>query len=216
LLFLDIIVQPGIAMTIQRLIASVFVAAIAAVSIGSASAAPLSQWASTVKGFSSEYGTGNDSWSSRQVLGAPNTFGYGDIGTSWAPRPRNGTLEYISVGFDTAVFATGATIRETWGNGSVYQIDAIDTLGNLHQVWAGTDPSTAGAPYDFSISWDATSFLVNGLKVYVNTSHSGDWEEIDAIRLTGDAPAQVPEPASLALMGLGLGLAGIARRRRAA
>ncbi|CAN7614934.1 PEP-CTERM sorting domain-containing protein [Massilia sp. LjRoot122] len=202
-------------MSIKRLLMSTFATVLLAAA-GSASAAPLLQYASTVKGFSSEYGTGDNSWSSRQVLGAPNTFGYGDIGTSWAPRPRDGTLEYISVGFDTAVFATGATIRETWGNGFVYQVDLIDTLGNLHQVWSGVDPSTAGAPYDFSISWDATAFLVNGLKVYVNTSLSGDWEEIDSIQLAGNAPAQVPEPTSLALMGAGLALCGGLRRRRRA
>jgi hypothetical protein len=203
-------------MSIQRLIATtlatVFLAALAA----SASAAPLLQYASSVKGFSSEYGTGNDSWASSQVLGAPNTFGYGDIGTSWAPRPRDGTLEFISVGFDTAVYATGATIRETWGNGFVYRVDAIDTLGAYHQVWAGVDTSPAGAAYDFSVSWDATAFLVNGLKVYVNTSHTGDWEEIDSIQLAGTAPQQVPEPASLALMGAGLALCGAVRRRRRA
>lgn len=204
-------------MTAKHLIASVFAAAIAAASIGSAAAAPLSQYASTVKGFSSQWSAG--SWSAAQVLGAPNTFGYGDIATAWAPGSQNGTLEWISVGFDTAVYANGATIRETSGNGFVYQVDVIDTLGNLHQVWNGSDTSAPGVPFDFSMSWATTSYLVSGLKVYVNTNTTSTWEEIDAISLLGDTTApngQVPEPASLALLGLGLGLAGFARRRRAA
>jgi hypothetical protein len=202
----------------KHLIASACSAVILAASIGSAVAAPLSQYAGTVLAVSSEYGSSR--WNAGQVLGTPNTPFYGDHATAWAPRNQNGTLEFISVSFGTAVYATGATIRETSGNGFVYQIDAIDTFGNFHKVWSGVDTSPAYVAYDFAVAWDITSFQVAGLKVYVNTDHSSTWEEIDSILLSGDTelppPAPVPEPASVALMGLGLGLAGLVRRRRKA
>jgi hypothetical protein len=200
-------------MSLKHLISAACATAILVAS--AAGAAPLLQYASTVKDFSSQYSSG--SWSAAQVLGAPNTFVYGDYATAWAPLHQNGTAETISVGFANAVYATGATIRETSGNGFVTQIDVIDTMGNFHTVWAGADTSLTNVPFDFAASWKTTSFLVSGLKVYVNTNHSGSWEEIDAIRLAGDTvapPAPVPEPATLALMGAGFGLLGMARRRR--
>ncbi len=200
-------------MKLHSLIAAALLAAAT-----SASAVPLKQYASTLKGFSSEYVPSAASWNAVQVLGEPDTFIHGDYGTAWAPANQNGSFEWISVGFDTAVYASGATIRETYNNGFVYQVDAIDTLGNLHTVWKGVDTSAANVPFDFTVTWAGTSYLVNGLKVYVDTRHSSSWEEIDAIRLLGDtvAPsAQVPEPASLGLLGAGFALIGWTRRRQA-
>ncbi len=171
------------------------------------------EYANTVLAFSSQWSA--TLWSANQVLGPPDTFGYGDISTAWAPGYQNWTLEYVSVSFVTPVYAFGAVIRETSGNGFVYQIDAIDLANNYHTVWSGTDPSLPGAPVDFSVSWSQTSYLVSGIKVYVDTSHTLSWEETDSIRLDGDTePRPIPEPASLMLLATGLlGLAGIVRRK---
>src|SRR5262249_34217247 len=48
----------------------------------------LSEWASSVLGFSSQYSAGY--WSAQQALGAPNTMTYGDIASAWAPASPNG------------------------------------------------------------------------------------------------------------------------------
>jgi len=61
------------------------------------------QWADFVIGFSSQYSVGG--WSAVQMLGEPNTFGYGDINTSWASTSTNGTQEYVTLGFDVPVYA---------------------------------------------------------------------------------------------------------------
>jgi hypothetical protein len=196
----------------SRFIASVITAGALLVGTGGAHAAPILQYASSVIGFSSQYSTTN--WSAQQVLGAPNTPNYGDIQTAWAPVPRNGSLEWISVGFGTAVYATGATIRESYGNGFVYRVDLIDTLGNLHNVWSGVDNSAPNVLADFALSWAQTSYLVSGVKVYTNTDHNlSAWEEIDAIQLAGSTTAaNVPEPGTMVL--LGMGLLGVAASRR--
>ena len=181
-----------------------------------AQAAPTEEWASSVLGFSSQWSAGG--WSAAQALGEPDTFGYGDINTAWAPAPSNGTREFISLGFATPTYATGALIRETYGNGFVYQIDAIDTLGGVHTVWTGTDPSQPGTPVDFLANWAPTAFLTRGLTIHVDTNHNlGAWEEIDAVKLYGDT-TPVPEPGGVALALGGLGLLGartlLARRRQ--
>ncbi|HQR02493.1 MAG TPA: PEP-CTERM sorting domain-containing protein [Rhodocyclaceae bacterium] len=178
-----------------------------------AGAASFNQYASSVVGFSSQWSTGP--WSAAQALGAPDTFAYGDIGTAWAPGPKNGTLEYLSLDFATPVYSTGATIRETYGNGFVYQIDAIDTNSGYHTVWSGTDPSLPGTPVDFSVTWATMSFQTAGLKIYVNTNHNLDtWEEIDSVTLSGDLLAPVPEPETYAMLMAGLGLLGAMAKRR--
>lgn len=176
-------------------------------------AGTLSQYASKVIDYSSQYSS--DSWSAKQVLGAPDTFAYGDIRTAWAPRRQNGRTEFVAVGFDTEVYAHQVTVRETWGNGFVRKLDVIDQGGSLHTVWSGVDPSQAGSPVDFKINFKRTDFLVKGVKVYIDTNNNRrTWEEIDSIQLVG---ATVPEPASLAVFGIGtLALACGRRRQRRA
>lgn len=142
------------------------------------------QWAKTVLGFSSEYGP--NGWSAAQATGACNTAGYGDKNTAWTPRVAQGSDEFLSLGFETSVHASGAIIRETYGNGFVTRVEAIDTDGNSHVVWEGEDSSPLGQVADFEVTWPETDYLVKGLTIHVTTrKHPGVWKEIDSVQLIG-------------------------------
>ncbi|MGO8761871.1 MAG: hypothetical protein ACLP2P_09950 [Desulfobaccales bacterium] len=179
----------------------------------SAEAATIDQWANSVIGFSSQW-TSSD-WSAAQALGAPNTPAYGDMVTAWAPLGANGPLEFIELGYSTPVYASGITIRETFGNGCVYQVDVLDQSQVLHVVWTGTDPSQQGSPVDFLVSFAETAYLVTGVEIFINTSDAlSEWPEIDAVQLSGST-SSAPIPPTLLLLGSGLvGLAGWRRFRK--
>ena len=116
-------------------------------------------------------------WSAAQTLGAPNTFGYGDISTAWAASSVDGGLEYVAVGYGTPVFANGVTVRETNCNGFVTKIELLDVSDTYHTVWQGQDPSQPGQPVDFEVTFPVTVYEVKGVRVTTDTTHvPGGWE----------------------------------------
>ena len=152
------------------------------------------QWASEVLGFSSEYRPSPDSWSAFQALGEPNVLAYEDDPSAWCGNMANGTTEWIALGYDTPVYATGVTIRESWGNGFVRRVDLRNALtGTWEQVWSGMDPSLPGDLTDFEVPFTLRSYLVDAVRIITDTDHSRVWEEIDAVALQGTtlAPAVV-------------------------
>src|SRR3989449_1897891 len=146
----------------------------------------LSQYASTVIDFSSQFST--SSFAATQALGAPNVSTYGDNASAWAPTSRNGTVEFITLGYSTPVSATGVTIRETWGNGFVTKVELLDVSDAFHTVFNGTDPSLPGTPADFDIAFAPTTYQVKAVRITTDTNHNlSTWEEIDGVQLRGIA-----------------------------
>jgi hypothetical protein len=146
------------------------------------------QWANNIINVSSEFNASPGDYSAAKALGAPDVTAYGDNPKAWSPLSKNGTQETITLGYATAVYAQGVTIREVNGNGFVTRVDLIDTTGTPHTVWAGTDPTQPGSPGELTLSFAPANYLVNAVKVYVNTdTNASTWEQIDAVILYGQA-----------------------------
>ena len=134
-----------------------------------ASLDPVSQYATRVIGFSSEWT--DTEWSAARRARGP---GRGRLCRRpprlGAPHPgRRG--DFLTVGFDTPVYADGVTVWETFGNGFVTGVDVVDTDGVYHTVWTGADPSPPGVPSALRLDWAATSYLVAGVKIYVGSGN---------------------------------------------
>lgn len=146
-----------------------------------------SVYASSIIGQSSEYGTTiEDGYAAEAIIGAPDVTEYGDSGNAWAAQTAdNPDGEWVTVGFDRGYIANGIEIRETLGSGFVTKVELLDSKGNYHEVWTGTDPSPLDEIADFRIEFAATDYLVVGAKISVNSERViGDWEEIDAVKLS--------------------------------
>lgn len=148
------------------------------------------QWASGSTA-SSEYTA--DRWSANQATGAPNTDACGDISTAWAPLTSGSDPEWLNLSFATPVQAIGVRVHETYNAGFIYQVDLVDTSGQNHTIWTGSD--TTICPGWFEIAFDKTQYSVNG--VILHTKIAG-WEEVDAVELLGEGAegTSAPVPSS--------------------
>ena len=144
----------------------------------------ISQWASEVVDFSSQYGS--PSWAATQVLGEPNTRGCSDAKTAWAPGPKNSGNEFVRVRFAQAVLFPTIGVHETLGVGTVRKIVLWDAEGNGTEV--DVQDSLRECPGVATFQFDDYTKPVNEFTVVLDTKAVSGWNEIDAISLSGKVP----------------------------
>jgi uncharacterized repeat protein (TIGR03803 family) len=121
------------------------------------------------------------------ALGAPD-------GPGWGPDASDRSSPYLTLGFDTPMYADGVSIWENAGippyfgfpgdyNGFVTRIDLLDTNGEYHTVWSGVDPTHSTAEAPLQLTWTQTTYLVEAVRVYSTLSNGGI--DIDAVQLSG-------------------------------
>jgi hypothetical protein len=139
------------------------------------------QWATDATA-SSEYS--NPSWAAVQATGAPDTFECGDIVTAWAPASASG-VEWLDLSYDTPVIPLQINIYETHSPGFISEVEILDEDGFYHTIWTGTPGAVEDCPRLFVINVADVDFYIVGVRVNLDQSDGGNWNEIDAVELIG-------------------------------
>jgi hypothetical protein len=143
----------------------------------------LRQWASAAKA-SSQYG--DLDWAAAQATGAPNSSpNCSDQTTAWASGSSD-AVDNLELTYTTTVVPVSVNIYENDAPGSIVKVDVEEANGAVHTVYTGLPLLTSQCPRIFSIGISGISSHVNRVKIYLDQSVIGNWDEIDAVELVGN------------------------------
>jgi hypothetical protein len=125
------------------------------------------------------------SWSTRQVIGPPNTPSLGDISTAWASSTTDGQVEWLELSYATAVVPRAVRVYETYNPGALIKVVAYRLSdGAPVTAWEGKDPSPPGTTgVGISEVPLAVDFPVQRVRIYLDSPNVPGWNEIDAVGL---------------------------------
>jgi hypothetical protein len=145
-------------------------------------ATPAVQWASSVRGFSSEYTHGQ--WAATQALGAPDVYPRsGDDPHAWASLDADAPSEFIEVGFAQPQRIRELQIFETLSPGAISDVELITASGRRIKLAQPNVVPSGGAAIS-SFAMGCTSEPIVGARVTLASSKIAGWNEIDAIGAT--------------------------------
>lgn len=132
-------------------------------------------------------GTTGQSWSIRQIVGPPDTIGFGDFVTAWASASPDSGEEWVVVEFGSTANAVAVEIYETYNPGAVIRIAHVGIDGTEELLWQGVDP-LANSLLGGGIAKIAFSKQVRTrrIKIVLATGSHPGWNELDAVALIDD------------------------------
>jgi hypothetical protein len=130
---------------------------------------------------SKQQGAGK-SWGAARAIGPPDANPDNDDPNAWASAKPDGGVEWLELGYATALAASSVRIYEVNARGAVAELRAKDASGTWHQLWAGTTGQVAGP---LTIEFPTTTFAISALRVILDTTRSPGWNEIDAVEIVG-------------------------------
>jgi hypothetical protein len=138
------------------------------------------QWASGATA-SSEYTS--DEWSANQATGAPNVTRCEDNPSAWASMEP--TVDWLEVTYAQPVRPIEIRIHEIWAVGSIVKVEVKDLSGAYQTVYTAQPTDTLPCPHVLTIPVTKVTAKVSAVRVTVDQRARADWNEIDAVRLTG-------------------------------
>jgi hypothetical protein len=141
----------------------------------------LMQWAASATA-SSQYEA--DSWSASQATGAPNVASCDEEANAWASVGFD--VDWLELTYSEPVQPSEIRIHEVWAPGSIVKVEVKDLSGTYYKVYeAIPDWAAAGCLRTLTIPVSGITELVNVVRVTVDQRVLLDWNEIDAVRLSG-------------------------------
>ena len=116
---------------------------------------------------------------------------------AWRPGTPDGGAEWVEVWFGQSVFATAIEIHQSLNPGAITRVQVRDLEDQLHEVWAGEDPSRT-CPAVLRIDFEPLEMATNPVRIELNTALIPGWNQIDAVKLIG-TPAPGLEPVFIRL-----------------
>ena len=159
-------------------------------------AGEIRQWAASANA-SSEYS--NPSWSAQQATGAPNVSACGDDSSAWASADSS-TLEWIELGYTTAVIPSAINIHQSFNPGMIIKVELKDTAGQYHEVYRAAPAQSSTCPAVLNIVIEQADYSAVALKISIDQRSINNWAEIDAVELLGvaaDGSAYTPSDVTL-------------------
>jgi speckle-type POZ protein len=146
-------------------------------------------WASSVRGFSSQYGT--PGWGAVKVLGPPDVFPrHGDIPEAWASRGADDGVEWIEVGFDRVSSIAAVVIYETFNPGAISRVAMTSDSGGIFDAPAGGAVAETSPEGSVLRRFDlgCTPYRVRAIRLELDSLAVLGWNEIDAIGIVPCGP----------------------------
>ena len=99
-------------------------------------------------------------------------------------RDSNG-VDWLELTYQVPVRPSEILVKEVWATGSIVKVEVRDLGGNYHVVHEAAPTNQVGCLHDLTIPIQGVTELVNVVRVTIDQRVRNDWNEIDAVRLSG-------------------------------